>query len=100
MSYGASFHNQVREEWTTIRELTAALAAIDDSRPTVSGSRKQLVDSIRGKYRHVPTSSESFMNRKKNGSNLLYSEGSKVSSYFHKPTHPFQVAPLTEAHHV
>src|SRR3989442_4824252 len=47
-----------------------------------------------------PTSSESFMNRKKNGSNLLYSEGSKVSSYFHKPTHPFQVAPLTEAHHV
>jgi hypothetical protein len=46
------------------RELTDALAAIEISRPSVS-SRKQLVDSIRGKYRHIPTSSESFMNRKK-----------------------------------
>ncbi|HXP86868.1 MAG TPA: hypothetical protein VN841_19220 [Bryobacteraceae bacterium] len=47
------------------RELMVALAAIEVSRPAVSTSRKQLVDSIRGKYRHVPTSSESFMNRKK-----------------------------------
>ena len=47
------------------RELTDALAAIELSQPDVSSSRKQLVDSIRGKYRHVLTSSESFMNRKK-----------------------------------
>ena len=47
------------------RELTAALAAIEVSQPTGSNSRKHLVSSIRGKYRHVPTSSESFMNRKK-----------------------------------
>lgn len=47
------------------RELTAALAAIEVSRPEVSSSRKQLVESIKGKYRHIPTSSESFMNRKK-----------------------------------
>ena len=47
------------------RELTAALAAIEVSRPDASSSRKQLVDSIKGKYRHIPTSSESFMNRKK-----------------------------------
>jgi hypothetical protein len=47
------------------RELTAAPAAIDVSRPSDSSSKKQLVDSIRGKYRHLPTSSELFMNRKK-----------------------------------
>ena len=46
------------------RELKAALAALDGSRPAVSGGRKQLVDSIRGKYRHVPTSSESFADQK------------------------------------
>ncbi len=49
------------------RELTAALAAIGVSQlpaATTTG-RKQLVDSIRGKYRHVPTSSESFMSRKR-----------------------------------
>ncbi len=47
------------------RELAAALAAIELSQADVSGSRKQLVDSIRGKYRHIPTSSESFMSRKR-----------------------------------
>lgn len=47
------------------RELTAALASIELSPAEVSSSRKQLIDSIRGKYRHIPTSSESFMNRKK-----------------------------------
>jgi hypothetical protein len=47
------------------RELAAALSALDVSRPAVSSSRKQLVDSIKGKYRHVPTSSASFMNRKR-----------------------------------
>ena len=46
------------------RELAVALAAIEGSRLDVSSSRKQLVDSIKGKYRHIPTSSESFMNRK------------------------------------
>lgn len=50
---------------TQRREVTAALAAIELSQSDVSNSRKQLVDSIRGKYRHIPTSSESFMNRKK-----------------------------------
>jgi hypothetical protein len=47
------------------RQLTAALAAIEVSLPDVSSSRKQLVGSIQGKYRHIPTSSESFMNRKR-----------------------------------
>ena len=50
---------------TQRRELTVALAAIELSASDVSSSRKQLVESIRGKYRHIPTSSESFMNRKK-----------------------------------
>ena len=47
------------------RELTAALAAIEPSQADVSSSRKQLIDSIRGKYRHIPTSSESFIDRKR-----------------------------------
>ncbi|MBY0502279.1 MAG: hypothetical protein K2X03_00110 [Bryobacteraceae bacterium] len=47
------------------QELTAALAAIERSQTGVSGSRKQLVDSIRGKYQHIPTSSESFMDRRR-----------------------------------
>ena len=46
------------------RELIAALAEIGVSRRDEAGNRKQLVDSIRGKYRHVPTSSEAFMSRK------------------------------------
>jgi hypothetical protein len=48
------------------QELAAALAAIEISHADVSSSsRKQLVDSIMGKYRHIPTSSESFMKRKR-----------------------------------
>ena len=54
-----------RLDATQRRELTVALAAIELSASDVSRSRKQLVESIRGKYRHIPTSSESFMNRKK-----------------------------------
>jgi hypothetical protein len=50
---------------TQRRELTAALAAIELPESDASDSRKQLVDSIRGKYRHIPTSSESFMRRKR-----------------------------------
>ena len=50
---------------TQRRELTAALAAIELPESDASSSRKQLVDSIRGKYRHIPTSSESFMSRKR-----------------------------------
>ncbi len=47
------------------RELTAALAAIELPEPDAGNNRKQRVDSIRGKYRHIPTSSESFMRRKR-----------------------------------
>lgn len=47
------------------QELTAALAAIEAPRAQVSESRKDLVESVRGKFRYVPTSSESFMNRKR-----------------------------------
>jgi uncharacterized damage-inducible protein DinB len=54
-----------RLDATQRRELTVALAAIELSASDVTSSRKQLVESIRGKYRHIPTSSESFMNRKK-----------------------------------
>ena len=50
---------------TQRRELTAALAAIELPESDGSDSRKQLVDSIRGKYRNIPTSSESFMSRKR-----------------------------------
>jgi hypothetical protein len=52
------------------RELTDALAAMENSRPSASSGRKQLVDSIRGKYRHVPTSSESFLNRRREDTSL------------------------------
>jgi len=47
------------------RELTAALAAIGLPPVNVANRRKQLVDAIRGKYRHIPTSSESFLSRKR-----------------------------------
>lgn len=46
-------------------ELRVALAELEDSPETMSASRKELVDSIRGKYRHIPTSSESFLDRKR-----------------------------------
>ena len=46
-------------------ELSAALAALNVLPPPASIERKQLVHAIKGKYRHVPTSSEEFMNKKK-----------------------------------
>lgn len=46
------------------KELMEALAA-ETSRTQVSGSRRELVESVKGKYRHVPTSSESFVIRKR-----------------------------------
>ena len=49
---------------TERRELTAALAAIELSPSDVSTSRRQMIESIRGKYRYIPTSSESFISRK------------------------------------
>jgi hypothetical protein len=52
------------------RELAAALANIGVSFSAIPAGRKQLVDSIRGKYRHVPTSSESFMSRKRDDTAL------------------------------
>ena len=54
------------------RELTAGLAAMDFSRPVVSSGRKKLVESIRGKYRQVPTSSESFVIRKREDTTLEF----------------------------
>lgn len=47
------------------RELAEALAALAFSQPDVPDGRKNLVQSIQGKYRHIPTSSESFIDRKK-----------------------------------
>lgn len=47
------------------QELMKALAAVEASRRPITISRKQLIDSIKGKYRHIPTSSESFMSRKR-----------------------------------
>lgn len=46
-------------------ELMAALAMINASQQDAPIAHKQLVASIKGKYRHVPTSSEAFMNRRK-----------------------------------
>jgi hypothetical protein len=47
------------------RELASALLALDVPPSVVSASRKQLVDAVKGKYRHLPTSSDEFLNRKK-----------------------------------
>jgi hypothetical protein len=47
------------------QELMERLAAMESPRRPATLSRKQLVDSIKGKYRHLHTSSESFMSRKR-----------------------------------
>lgn len=47
------------------RELMEALATVESSRTPVSAGRRELVQAIKGKYRKVPTSSESFMSRKR-----------------------------------
>jgi hypothetical protein len=46
------------------QELTTALLALDVLPPAVTTGRKHLVEAIKGKYRHIPTSSEEFINRK------------------------------------
>lgn len=46
-------------------ELMEALATVETSRTSVSAIRRDLVQAIKGKYRNVPTSSESFMSRKR-----------------------------------
>ena len=51
------------------RQLAAALASIDAD-PAVSISRANLVQAVRGKYKHVPTSSEAFILRKAEDSAL------------------------------
>ncbi len=45
------------------RELAKALASIDTG-PINTTDREQLVRSIRGKYKHVSTTSEAFLRRK------------------------------------
>lgn len=47
------------------RELMEALATVQTSRTAVSAGRRELVQAIKGKYREIPTSSESFMSRKR-----------------------------------
>jgi hypothetical protein len=47
------------------RELMQVLATAEESGTSVSSSRRELVRAIQGKYRHVCTSSESFMARKR-----------------------------------
>jgi len=46
-------------------QVQMALANINVSAPSVFNRRQELVDSIKGKYRHVPTSSELFLHRKR-----------------------------------
>jgi len=46
------------------RELTEALLALNVLPLAGSPGRKLLIDAIQGKYRHIPTSSEEFINRK------------------------------------
>lgn len=46
------------------REPQLALANMDVPTQENAASRKELIESVRGKYSHVPTSSESFMTRK------------------------------------
>ncbi len=45
-----------------LEELIAALRSIEDTTP--SGRRERLVHEIRGKYKHIPTSVEAFLQRK------------------------------------
>lgn len=47
------------------QELAAALADIDGANAPTVNTPQQLVASIRGKYRHIPTSVESFLDRKR-----------------------------------
>ncbi len=47
------------------RELMEALATIETPPTPVPGSRQALVEATKGNYRNVPTSSESFMSRKR-----------------------------------
>jgi DNA primase catalytic subunit len=47
------------------RELAAALAAQDAPLPAAVNERRRWVEAIKGKYRHIPTSSEEFIDRKK-----------------------------------
>jgi hypothetical protein len=47
------------------RELMEALATVEKPRTPVTAKRRELVQTIKGKYRSVPTSSESFMKRKR-----------------------------------
>lgn len=46
-------------------ELMEALATVEVPRTPVSANRRELVQAIKGRYRHVPTSSDSFMGRKR-----------------------------------
>ncbi len=46
-------------------ELMEALATLETSRTPVFAGRRERVQAIKGKYRNVPTSSESFMSRKR-----------------------------------
>lgn len=48
------------------RELLEALGAVETTpSPSSSASRRDLIESIKGKYRDVATSSESFLQRKR-----------------------------------
>ena len=47
------------------REFMEALTSVEISRGTTNAPRRALVESIMGKYRHIPTSSESFLSRKR-----------------------------------
>ena len=47
------------------RELMEALANVETPQTPHFASRRALVEAIKGKYRKVSTSSESFMNRKR-----------------------------------
>lgn len=47
------------------RELMEALATVEPTPSPVSPSRRELVHAIQGKYGKVPTSSESFLSRKR-----------------------------------
>jgi hypothetical protein len=64
---------QVQSRREAVRSLTAeqrrepmeVLATVEASSVPVLASRRELVQSLKGKYRDVPTSSESFLSRKR-----------------------------------
>jgi len=59
-----SIVNAVRELNPEQRQQLAEALALIDADHSAASNRQEWVQAIRGKYRHIPTSSEAFLRRK------------------------------------